>query len=191
MTAQDRPADDGERDEDRPQRASSANSSAAAGADLVRSALARAKADARARAAVTARGTRAAARREKAEAEEQRASGDPVAFGSAVSELLDERGWQADARAARVLADWESIVGAEVAAASRPVRLRGGELQVEAESTAWATQLRLLSRSLLARITAELGPGIVTKLTVRGPTAPDWRHGRLRVPGPGPRDTYG
>lgn len=164
---------------------------AAAGADLVRSTLARAKADARARAAVTARGTRAAARRQATESQEQRAGGDPVAFGSAVNELLDERGWQGDARAARVLADWASIVGAEVAAASRPVRLRGGELQVEAESTAWATQLRLLSRSLLARITAELGEGVVSRLVVRGPTAPDWRHGRLRVPGPGPRDTYG
>jgi predicted nucleic acid-binding Zn ribbon protein len=69
--------------------------------------------------------------------------------------------------------------------------LRHGELVLEAESTAWATQLRLLSRSILARISAELGPDVVRKLVVRGPTAPDWRHGRLRVKGPGPRDTYG
>jgi predicted nucleic acid-binding Zn ribbon protein len=186
MTADDLPPG-GRSDRERQQ----PSSSAAAGADLVRTALARAKAEARARAAVSARGTRAAARREQAEQAEQRASGDPVAFGSAVNELLDERGWQGDAQAARVLADWESIVGAEVAAACHPVRLRAGELQIEAESTAWATQLRLLSRSLLARITAELGPGIVTRLVVRGPTAPDWRHGRLRVPGRGPRDTYG
>jgi predicted nucleic acid-binding Zn ribbon protein len=114
-----------------------------------------------------------------------------MAFGAAVRELLDERGWNAEAAAARVLGNWESIVGAEVAAASRPVRLRHGELLVEAESTAWATQLRLLTRTLLARIRAELGGDIVTKLVVRGPTAPDWRHGRLRVPGRGPRDTYG
>jgi predicted nucleic acid-binding Zn ribbon protein len=163
---------------------------AAKGADLARAALAQAKADARAKAAATARVIRAGDRRDRAAADE-RASGEPLAFGSAVRELLDERGWHAEASAARVLANWESIVGAEVAAASHPLRLRHGELQVEAESTAWATQLRLLSRQLLARIAAELGPDVVTKLVVRGPTAPDWRHGRLRVRGPGPRDTYG
>jgi hypothetical protein len=32
---------------------------------------------------------------------------------------------------------------------------------------------------------------VVRRLVVRGPTTPDWGHGRLRVRGPGPRDTYG
>jgi predicted nucleic acid-binding Zn ribbon protein len=160
------------------------------GADLARAALARAKADARASAADQARRTRASGRNAQRAAEE-RASGEPMAFGSAMSELVGERGWEADAAAGRVLGSWESIVGAEVAASSRPVHLRHGELLVEADSTAWATQLRLLSRQLLARIRTELGPDVVTKLVVRGPTAPDWRHGRLRVPGRGPRDTYG
>ena len=36
-----------------------------------------------------------------------------------------------------------------------------------------------------------VGPDVVTKLVVRGPVGPSWRHGRLRVPGQGPRDTYG
>jgi predicted nucleic acid-binding Zn ribbon protein len=54
-------------------------------------------------------------------------------------------------------------------------------LSCVAESTAWATQIRLLSASLLDRIAAELGPGVVTTLHVQGPTAPDWRHGPLRV----------
>jgi predicted nucleic acid-binding Zn ribbon protein len=60
-----------------------------------------------------------------------------------------------------------------------------------AESTAWATQLRLLNRQILARIAAEVGPDVVVRLKVRGPTSPDWRHGPLRVTGRGPRDTYG
>jgi predicted nucleic acid-binding Zn ribbon protein len=164
---------------------------AATGADLARATLAAAREDARARAATTARSTRAADRKQRRAAEPVRDSGEPVAFGAAVSEMLDERGWQAEAASAQVLANWEAIAGAEVAAACRPVRLRHGELVLEAESTAWATQLRLLSRSILARIRAELGPDVVRKLVVRGPTTPDWRHGRLRVPGPGPRDTYG
>jgi predicted nucleic acid-binding Zn ribbon protein len=163
----------------------------AKGADLARAALARAKKDARVRSSATARRTRAADRDSKAPGEDERAAGEPLAFGSAVRELLDQRGWNGEAAAAKVLANWESLVGQEIAAASKPVRLRHGELLVEAESTAWATQLRLLSRMILGRIGAELGPEVVRKLVVRGPTAPDWRHGRLRVQGPGPRDTYG
>ena len=174
-----------------PGRRPAGGSPANAGADLARAALARAKEDARVKAAKQARVTRAEGRAQRRAEESERPKGEPLAFGSAVRELLDERGWNAEAAAARVLANWESIAGAEVAAASRPVRLRHGELVLEAESTAWATQLRLLSRSILARIAAELGPDVVRKLVVRGPTAPDWRHGRLRVKGPGPRDTYG
>lgn len=182
MTPSDEAADDG------PAKPADAP---AKGADLARAALARAKQDARARSSATARRTRATDREQKAQDEGERPAGEPLAFGSAVRELLDQRGWNAEAAAAEVLANWESLVGQEVAAASRPVRLRHGELLVEAESTAWATQLRLLSRMILGRISAELGPDVVRKLVVRGPTAPDWRHGRLRVQGPGPRDTYG
>ena len=41
------------------------------------------------------------------------------------------------------------------------------------------------------RIEAVVGPGVVTELIVLGPVAPSWVKGRRRVPGPGPRDTYG
>jgi predicted nucleic acid-binding Zn ribbon protein len=72
------------------------------------------------------------------------------------------------------------------------VSLRDGDLELAAESTAWATQLRLLSRQILAKLRAELGPGVVVRIVVRGPTAPSWQHGPLRAPDSrGPRDTYG
>ena len=65
-------------------------------------------------------------------------------------------------------------------------------LTVEAESTAWATQLRMVQAQLLAKIAAAVGDGVVTSLKIVGPTAPTWRKGKLHiVPGRGPRDTYG
>jgi len=64
-------------------------------------------------------------------------------------------------------------------------------LTVQAESTAWATQLRLLQRQLLAKIAAGVGDGVVKRLKVRGPLAPSWRYGPRHVSGRGPRDTYG
>jgi predicted nucleic acid-binding Zn ribbon protein len=71
------------------------------------------------------------------------------------------------------------------------VKLENGELTIEAESTAWATQLRLLAAKLLARIAAQVGHNVVTKLHIHGPAAPSWTKGPRRVRGRGPRDTYG
>lgn len=116
---------------------------------------------------------------------------DPAPIGDAVAELVTDRNWSRTLTEAGLMPRWEQIVGADVAAHCRPEKLEAGELHLVAESTAWATQLRLLSKQLLTRIAAEVGPDIVTRLRVRGPTSPDWRHGPLRVTGRGPRDTYG
>jgi predicted nucleic acid-binding Zn ribbon protein len=104
---------------------------------------------------------------------------------------MADRGWEATAADAAVLARWDALVGAEIAAHCHPVSLRDGELTLAAESTAWATQLRLLAPRMLARIRAELGPEVVSRVRVHGPTAPSWRAGPRRVAGRGPRDTYG
>ena len=116
---------------------------------------------------------------------------DPALLDSLVDDLVRERQWSQTLRSAGILTRWDRIVGPEIAGHCRPVRLEAGRLSCVAESTAWATQIRMLAASLLERIAAELGPGVVTSLTVVGPTAPDWRHGPLRVTGRGPRDTYG
>jgi predicted nucleic acid-binding Zn ribbon protein len=116
---------------------------------------------------------------------------DPAALGDAVQDLVRDRDWTRTLIAAGLLPRWEQIVGPNIAAHCRPERLEAGELSCVAESTSWATQLRLMSAQVLARIAAEVGPDVVTRLRVRGPTAPDWRHGPLRVTGRGPRDTYG
>jgi predicted nucleic acid-binding Zn ribbon protein len=116
---------------------------------------------------------------------------DPAALGSVVAELVRDRRWERTLDAAGLSPRWASIVGGEIAAHCRPDRLADGVLSCVAESTAWATALRLMSGQLIARIADELGPGVVRELRVHGPTAPDWRHGPLRVTGRGPRDTYG
>jgi predicted nucleic acid-binding Zn ribbon protein len=117
---------------------------------------------------------------------------DPQPLGSVLSRYSEDRGWERPLAEARVLADWAGIVGADVAAHCTPTSLRDGELRIAAQSTAWATQLRLLGATMLARIVAELGPDVVTRLVVTGPVGPSWKHGRLSVPGSrGPRDTYG
>ena len=117
---------------------------------------------------------------------------DPKVFGSAVRELLRDRGWDETVAVASVMGRWEQLVGSEVATHCRPERIDDGTLVLVAESTAWATQLRLLSRTIVDKLAKEIGPGVVRTIRVRGPAAPDWRHGPRRVTGGrGPRDTYG
>ena len=82
-------------------------------------------------------------------------------------------------------------MGAEIADHCTPLSLRDGELVLQAESTAWATQLRQLQRQLLSRIAAAVGRDVVRRIRVVGPTGPSWRHGPRHVRGRGPRDTYG
>ena len=86
---------------------------------------------------------------------------------------------------------WESVVGDDIAEHATPTALRDGVLSVSAESTAWATQLRMVQSQLLARIAAAIGDGVVTALKITGPSAPSWRKGPRHVAGRGPRDTYG
>jgi predicted nucleic acid-binding Zn ribbon protein len=116
---------------------------------------------------------------------------DPQLFGSLLARMVKARGWQKPAAEARVFGEWAAVVGDDVAAHCRPVKLEDGELTVEAESTAWATQLRLLAGKLLKRIAGEVGNGVVSKLHIHGPSAPSWQRGPRRVRGRGPRDTYG
>nr|WP_239679579.1 DciA family protein [Natronosporangium hydrolyticum] len=116
---------------------------------------------------------------------------DPQPFAAVLAKLVADRGWQRPAAEATVFGRWAKLVGEDVAEHSRPVKLEDGVLTVEAVSTAWATQLRLLAGSLLKRIAGEVGHGVVTRLHVHGPAAPSWDRGPRRVRGRGPRDTYG
>jgi predicted nucleic acid-binding Zn ribbon protein len=119
---------------------------------------------------------------------------DPEPLGAAIGGLLDSRGWREEAAVGSVFARWAEIVGADLAAHTRPGPLDGGELTVTADSTAWATQVRLLAAHLVRRLNAELGDGTVQRVRVRGPAAasPARRPGQWRVRGGrGPRDTYG
>lgn len=116
---------------------------------------------------------------------------DPQPLGKLMAKLVRDRGWQQPTAEARVFAAWPAVVGVEIADHCRPTKLENGELTVEAESTAWATQLRLLARQVLASIGKAVGPNVVRRLHIHGPAAPSWHHGPRRVRGRGPRDTYG
>lgn len=116
---------------------------------------------------------------------------DPQPLGRLAARVATDRGWSQHLSGGAVFGRWAELVGSEVAEHANPVSLRDGELTVQAVSTAWATQLRMLQRDLLAKIAAGAGRGVVTRLRIHGPSAPSWRYGNRHVRGRGPRDTYG
>lgn len=152
--------------------------------DLAEIALARTRA--------TARGASPAKRGRRQPAASRSDNRDPRLLGEAVEHLMAERGWSDEVTAGAVVGRWAEIVGADVAAhvtveAFDPA---DGTLVLRTDSTAWATQMRLLLPTLRGRLEAEIGP-LLTAVTVRGPAAPSWVAGPRTVPGRGPRDTYG
>ena len=180
------------------------------GLEIAREALAAAKAEARRRGLRTGAGRGAGGgdgtgqpatasrwdRRTRRGGVDQRSSAhpderDPQSLTAALDRLLAERGWQTDAAVGGAMGRWSAIVGSELAAHCEPVSFERGELVVQADSTAWATQLRLLVPVLLRRLNEDLGAGTVAAVRVLGPGSPSWKRGRLSVRGRGPRDTYG
>ena len=163
----------------------------APGVDLARAMLAQARDRARAQ----GRLARPARRREACEPRRSGAgpdARDPQPFAAGIDRLVTERGWRSELAVAGAMARWAEIVGAEIAAHTAPESFADGVLRVRTDSTAWATQLRLLAPQLLGALNAELGTGTVTRIEVAGPVAPSWRKGPRSVRGGrGPRDTYG
>jgi predicted nucleic acid-binding Zn ribbon protein len=116
---------------------------------------------------------------------------DPQLLGRLVDSLVTHQDWSERTKVGSVFGRWEAMVGPDISAHCTPQSLTEGELLVVAESTAWATQLRLLAPSILGRLRAQVGGDVVTRLRVVGPTAPSWKKGLRSVRGRGPRDTYG
>ena len=115
----------------------------------------------------------------------------PIRAGDSLTEMLGEFNWTSQLEKADLFANWDKIVGPESAEASYPESLEKRVLTIRCRSTAWATQLRLLERQVLARIVEDHPDLEISELRFIGPTAPSWKKGPRSVPGRGPRDTYG
>lgn len=167
------------------------------GMDLVRRTLEEARGAARSQGKDVGRGRSAPTRRVTGGGRRRSWSGpgpdarDPQLLGAAARDLARSRGWSARVAEGSVFGRWRAVVGEQIAEHANPTALHEGVLTVSAESTAWATQLRMVQAQLLAKIAAAVGDGVVTSLKIVGPVGPSWRKGRYHVAGRGPRDTYG
>lgn len=114
----------------------------------------------------------------------------PQLLNQSLEELIAERGWREKMKDSDLYVKWSDLVGAEIADHVQPLSFSQGVLTLSAESTAWATQIRLIQERIRATLTKA---GFeVSEIIVKGPHAPSWRKGGRSVKGGrGPRDTYG
>jgi hypothetical protein len=90
-----------------------------------------------------------------------------------MGEVLGRLGGAGRAREFRVFDCYARAVGPTFRARTQPERLAGTTLFVRVASSALAHELVLLRAELIARMSTELGPGVVTELRTRvGPLTP-------------------
>ncbi len=116
---------------------------------------------------------------------------DPAGLAGVLDGMTQQLGWSSPLARGELLASWPTLVGPEVAAHSAPAGIEDGVLTVQCDSTAWATQLRLMRTEILTEILRTYPDATVTSVTFLGPGAPSWKRGPRSIPGRGPRDTYG
>ena len=117
---------------------------------------------------------------------------DPEKLSNILSDLVTTRDWKKGIAEGTLFTKWREIVGNEIADHCEPITLFEGRLTIKAESTSWATQLRLITPDLLKNIRLRSEGALVDELTVIGPNAPSWKRGLRTIRGArGPRDTYG
>ena len=117
---------------------------------------------------------------------------DPQLISDVLNNLIQDREWQSGIAEGNLFANWESIVGAEIAEHTEPIAILEGVLTIRTSSTAWATQLNLISNDVLASLQASAPGALVEKLSIIGPQGPNWKRGIRTIRGArGPRDTFG
>ena len=122
---------------------------------------------------------------------------DPAMLSGLIDRLIINKGWDLQISTGKLTGQWGLIVGHEIAShvVIETFNLdpsgQSGTLVLKADSSAWATQIRLLLPTISQRLGEEIGHGRISEIKVIGPTAPSLKHGQRSVPGRGPRDTYG
>lgn len=117
---------------------------------------------------------------------------DPQPLKLVLSELVETRDWRQGIAEGSLFIEWLQVVGPEIGTHSSPISLVDGLLTIQASSSAWATQLTLITSNLLTTISNSAPGALVEEIVVLPPGAPSWKKGIRTIRNArGPRDTYG
>ncbi|MGL4340295.1 MAG: DUF721 domain-containing protein [Rhodoglobus sp.] len=116
---------------------------------------------------------------------------DPHDLGEVIDGLASKMGWSSSLAQSDLLASWPEIVGNDTAEHSYPSGINDTVLTVKCDSTAWATQLRIMRAQITTTVIQRFPEAGIDSVRFEGPNAPSWKRGPRSIPGRGPRDTYG
>jgi predicted nucleic acid-binding Zn ribbon protein len=115
---------------------------------------------------------------------------DPRRLGDLLGNTISDRGWAPFLARESVLENWADIVGNDVAAHTNP-EIADELITVRCDSSAWATNLRIMRHDILTGILARYPDSGLEQISVVGPGVPNQIRGPRSVKWRGPRDTYG
>ena len=116
---------------------------------------------------------------------------EPRGIADVLASVTSEMGWNSPLAQSELMTAWPDMVGDELSSHSHPVSIDDGTLTVQCDSTAWATQLRLMRGTVTTTIVQRYPEAGIQSVRFLAPNAPSWKRGPRSVPGRGPRDTYG
>ncbi len=116
---------------------------------------------------------------------------DPKGVGDVLGALTSQLGWDSPLAQSELVSNWTELAGEETANHSTPVGIENGILTVQCESTAWATQLRLMRVDIMTHIAVRYPEAGIESIRFLGPNVPTFKRGPRSVQGRGVRDTYG
>jgi predicted nucleic acid-binding Zn ribbon protein len=91
----------------------------------------------------------------------------PVSLQHVISDVLKEFGLDKKARVYSVLTEWPRIVGEKIASATVAEKLDKGILTVRVKNTVWRYELTMQKASIIEKIAAEYGAGLVRDILWR------------------------
>ncbi len=115
---------------------------------------------------------------------------DPKLLGSILEGDSRDKGWALHIARATILDNWTDVVGEDVAGHTSPT-IENDTLQIQCDSSAWATQLRILRHDIAKEIADRYPEAGLDRVDVIGPGVPRQNYGPRTVKWRGPRDTYG
>jgi len=116
---------------------------------------------------------------------------DPQLLGDALTNLIEERDWKSGVAEGSLFTQWAAIIGNDIAQHASPVSINESILTIQTTSTAWATQLKLVSNEILKTIQNNPFGATIESISIIGPNTPSWKRGiRSTRDARGPRDTY-
>lgn len=93
-----------------------------------------------------------------------RTAAAPTLVADIVGSLLRKRGLTAKVEAASVVPEWGELMGPQITAVTRPLRVSDGVLFVAVTSSPWMMELNLMKADLMRRINAGKREGRIKQL---------------------------